>query len=150
MSQDPEFRLACPYFVPENRCDAELWPHRARLPLGDGYEGRCSAPGHEDARPTHEELKSACNLGNSSCARLPEGRALDSVRFYLKQDEGVSLTVSFSTERAHSPREYGLLQFDGTSGKFVATSAPLAVTRLALAFVKSHLERHPRTNAART
>jgi hypothetical protein len=150
MSQDPEFRLACPYFVPENRCDAELWPHRARLPLGDGYEGHCSAPGHEGALPTQEELKSACNLGNACCERLPADRALDSVRFYLKQDDGAALTVSFCTERAHSPREHGLLQFDAASGKFVATSAPLAVTRLALAFVKSHLERHPRTNAART
>src|SRR6185369_15982418 len=79
MSQDPEFRLACPYFVPENRCDAELWPHRARLPLGDGYEGHCSAPGHEGALPTQEELKSACNLGNACCERLPADRALDAV-----------------------------------------------------------------------
>jgi hypothetical protein len=150
MSSEPEFRLACPYFVPENRCDAELWPHRARLPLGDGYEGRCSAPGYEDERPTQEQLKSACNLGNACCGRLPEDRELDSVRFYLNQDDGAALTVSFSTERAHSPREHGVLQFDAASGKFVAASAPLVVTRLAQAFVKSHLERHPRANAART
>jgi hypothetical protein len=142
--------LACPYFVPENRCDAELWPHRARLPLGDGYDGHCSAPGHEDERPTQEQLKSACNLGNACCGRLPEDRALDSVRFYLKQDDGTVVTVSFCTERAHSPREHGVLQFDAASGKFVAASAPAVVTRLAQAFVKSHLERHPRANAART
>jgi hypothetical protein len=149
--------LACPFFVPEKRCDAELWPHRARLPLGDGYEGRCSAPGHEDARPSQEELKSACNLGNACCARLPEDRALDAVRFYLKQDDGATLTVSYCTERAHSPREHGMLQFDSASGKFVAASAkfvaasaPQLVTQLAQAFVKSHLERHPCSNAART
>ena len=140
--------LACPYFVPEKRCEQELWQHRARLPLGDGYSGRCSAPGHEDAKPTDEELKSACNLGNACCAKLPVDRALDSVRFYVKQDAGSELIVSYCTEREHRPCEHGVLQFDATSGTFVAAPAQPTVVRLAHAFVQSHLERHPRVKSA--
>lgn len=145
-----EFCLACPYFVPEKRCETELWTHRARLPLGDGYEGYCSAPGHENVKPSDEELKAACNLGNACCSRLPQDRALDSIRFHVRQDQGTALTVSFCTERDHRPREHGVLQFDAASGTFVAASAHPAVLRLAQAFVQSHLERHPRANSART
>jgi hypothetical protein len=141
--------LACPYFVPEKRCESELWQHRARLPLGDGYEGHCSAPGHEGAKPTDDELKSACNLGNACCSRLPADRALDSVRFYVSEDLGSALTLSYCTERDHRPREHGMLKFDAVSGTFVAASAQPPVVRLAQAFVKSHLARHPRANAAR-
>jgi hypothetical protein len=142
--------LACPYFIPEKRSESELWLHRARLPLGDGYEGRCSAPGHEDVKLTDEELRLACNLGNACCSRLPADRALDSIRFHVKQDLGSALMVQFCTEREHHPREHGLLQFDAASGTFVAPAAQAQVVRLAQAFVQSHLERHPRANSART
>jgi hypothetical protein len=142
--------LACPYFIPEKRCESELWQHRSRLPLGDGYEGHCSAPGHEDAKPTDEELKSACNLGNSCCSRLPADRALDSVRFHVAEDAGSALKIQFCTERDHRPKEYGLLQFDAVSCTFIAPTAQASILRLAQAFVQSHVERHPRANSART
>ena len=141
--------MACPYFIPEKRCETELWTHRTRLPLGDGYAGSCSAPGHEGATPSEEELKSACNLGNSRCCRLPEDRALDSVRFHVKFDEGTLLGLSYCTEREHHPREHGMLQFDAASGTFIAASTESAVLRLAQAFIQSHLQRHPRANSAR-
>jgi len=150
MSFHPESELACPYFVPEKRCESELWMHRARLPLGDGYDGRCSAPGHEDAKPTDEELKNSCNLGNACCSRLPADRVLDSIRFHVHDDQGSALTVSYCTERDHRPREHGVLQFDAASGTFVAAAAQPAVVRLAQTFVQSHLERHPRVKSART
>jgi hypothetical protein len=43
-----------------------------------------------------------------------------------------------------------MLKFDAVSGTFVAASAQPPVVRLAQAFVKSHLARHPRANAARS
>ena len=150
MFSHPESRLACPYFIPEKRSESELWQHRARLPLGDGYEGHCSVHGQENVKLTDEELKSACNLGNACCSRLPADRALDSVRFHVKQDSGSALLVQFCTERDHRPREHGLLQFDTSSGTFVASATQPAIVRLAQAFVQSHLERHPRANSART
>jgi hypothetical protein len=80
---------------------------------------------------------------------LPKDRAHDSVRFFVKDDRGNDLKVAYCTERDHLPREHGVLQFNSISGTFVAVSAPPAVQRLAEAFVKSHLERHPRASAAR-
>jgi hypothetical protein len=142
--------LACPYFIPVKRCESELWRHRARLPLGDGYEGRCGAPGYEAAAPTEDQLKTGCNLGNSRCSRLPEDRAHDSVRFHVRSDQGVQLTVSYCAERDHHPRASGLLQFDAASGNFVAATAEASLLRLAHAFVQSHFLKHPRTLSART
>lgn len=142
--------MACPYFIPERRCESELWQHRARLPLGDGFEGRCSAPGFEAAAPSEEQLKSACNLGNAHCARLPEDRATDSVRFHVAQDQGGELLVSYCTERAHKPGEHGVLRFDTAAGKFVSTTGNIALMPLAQAFVQSHFQKHPRSSTARS
>jgi hypothetical protein len=142
--------LACPYFIPEKRCETELWTHRARLPLGDGYEGRCSAPGFEAERPTEDDLKSGCNLGNACCSRLPKDRDADSVRFHVASDQGSALIVDFCTERDHRPREHGVLQFDATSGTFVEASSHAAVLRLAQAFLQSYMQRHPRAQAAKS
>ena len=147
--------MACPYFIPEKRCESELWTHRARLPLGDGYEGRCGAPGHEASRPSEAELKSACNLGNACCSRLPADRAADSVRFHVISDQGSAIAVDFCTERNHSPRAHGVLHFDAGSGTFVQASsaqasAEMAVLRLAQAFVESYMQRHPRAQRATT
>ncbi len=35
--------MACPYFIPAEVHEREFWPHRERLPLGDGFAGRCAA-----------------------------------------------------------------------------------------------------------
>ncbi len=141
--------MACPYFIPEQRCESELWTHRARLPLGDGYSGGCCAPGHDGVALTDEMLKSACNLGNARCERLPADRTMDSVRFYVKSDEGSKLTVQYCAEREHRPVGHGVLTWDAATRKF--TAAPeLPVERLAEAFVQSHLQKFPRSVAARS
>src|SRR4051794_20534601 len=98
--------MACPYFIPEKRCESELWQHRARLPLGDGYEGRCGVVGFEAERPAEEQLKTACNLGNALCPRLPADREHDAIRFYVAADEGRQLTIDYCTERDHHPRAH--------------------------------------------
>jgi hypothetical protein len=58
--------LACPYFIPTEVHERELWPHRERLPLGDGFAGRCGAHGGDqaaNARCDDETLRLHCNLG---------------------------------------------------------------------------------------
>jgi hypothetical protein len=57
-----ERRLACPYFNPLHPHPRDLWPHRHRLPLGDGFAGRCAARPAE-AVCEDETLRRYCNLG---------------------------------------------------------------------------------------
>jgi len=62
--------VACPFFMPEEQFVSD-WPFPQRLPLGAGWMGTCTAPGHEGRRPSDEELKSGCNLGYAkACSRL--------------------------------------------------------------------------------
>ncbi len=142
--------MACPYFIPGERCESELWTHRSRLPLGDGYSGHCCAPGHETAAIGEEQLKD-CNLGYARCERLPADRKADAVRFLVAKDENDRLEIQFATELAHHPASSGLLKYDATSGRFIATepTSDASVEKLGLAFVGSYLRRIPRQQAAK-
>jgi hypothetical protein len=74
--------VACPFFMPVEKLEDGNWLHASRLPLGCGWTGHCTAPGHENAAPSPEELRDFCNLGYAeNCGRLPRERAWDSVRF---------------------------------------------------------------------
>src|SRR3954465_3694980 len=55
--------LACPFFMPVAKLENGSWPHPARLPLGCGWTGHCTAPGHEQAVPSQDVVESFCNLG---------------------------------------------------------------------------------------
>ena len=72
--------MACPYFIPAEIHQGELWPHRERLPLGDGFSGRCGAqPPHGSC--DDENLRLHCNLGyadlgsEAACIFPPEARS---------------------------------------------------------------------------
>ncbi len=143
--------MACPYFIPGERSESELWTHRSRLPLGDGFAGCCGAPGHEGTVPADDQVKS-CNLGYTRCERLPEDRKADAVRFLLSSDEGELVAVQFAVERDHHPVSSGLLKFDVASGKFIEVPTgplALAIERLGIAFIGSYLQRKPRERAAK-
>lgn len=76
--------MACPYFMPVARLENGSWPHPARLPLGAGWCGHCTAPGHEGEAPPQDVLEAFCNLGYaSSCSWSPPERLWDSVRFAI-------------------------------------------------------------------
>src|SRR5208337_462683 len=108
--------VACPFFMPEQRFESD-WPFPQRLPLGAGWAGTCTAPGHDGAPPSEEELKSGCNLGYAkACSRLPAERHADAVRFALGEEHDRILRVQFAFEREHLPAGHGELLYDTVSG----------------------------------
>ena len=93
--------MACPYFMPTTKFENGKWPHRPRLPLGDGWRGLCTAPG-ADLAPSDEELREFCNLGYArNCKRLPDQRRFDAVRFSVARDRDARITIFFVCESDH-------------------------------------------------
>ena len=91
--------MACPYFIPAEPHERELWPHRYRLSLGDGFAGRCGA------RPAGHALRrrdSAPALQPRICcsARIcPPNREFDAVALLLAEFvrlRGVPRSCGFS------------------------------------------------------
>jgi hypothetical protein len=158
--------VACPFFMPIERLANGGWPHPARLPLGCGWSGQCTAPEHEGETPSEGELE-ACNLGYAaSCRRLPQQRAWDAVRFAMvaplevtpdatmpvgiRDREGRngdggdvkrSLQVRYVCERAHRPVEHGKLEFDAIESKWPRPHPDARVQRMAECFLASYLAR---------
>src|SRR5215470_1530910 len=94
--------------MPARRLQA-AWLHPARLPLAAGWEGTCTAPGHEGEIPESFE---ACNLGYAAeCPRLPRERSCDAVRFAVVQESESRALLIYVCEKDHRPAEYGNLEF---------------------------------------
>lgn len=118
--------MACPFFMPIEKLENGAWPHPARLPLGSGWSGHCTAPGHEGEAPEQETLEQGCNMGYAgSCSRLPHERSWDAVRFAVAAQHGVEITDSpgsrilqfvYVCERAHRPVERGRLSYEAGGG----------------------------------
>jgi hypothetical protein len=134
--------MACPFFMPRQQIENSLWPHPARLPLGNGWAGQCTAPGHEGASPTDEELKDGCNLGYArACPRLPSERHCDAVRFSLARDREDKLSVQFVCEIAHAPAEHGMLEFDAVAQRWSSLHPDERIQKMAECFLHSYLRR---------
>ncbi|MFI5087953.1 MAG: hypothetical protein ACHP7I_06125 [Terriglobales bacterium] len=134
--------MACPYFLPQERIANPPWPHPSRLPLGDAWTGHCTAPGHEGARPSDDELREGCNLGYArACPRLPRRRSSDAVRFSLARDRDRKLSVQFVCEIAHAPGEHGMLEFDAAAGRWSCSHADARIQKMAECYVNSYLHR---------
>ncbi len=133
--------MACPYFQPTQRCATPLWPHPPRLPLGDAWTGRCTAPGHEGAHPTDAELKDGCNLGYARCPRLPRQRSCDAVRFILVRDRDRKLAIQYVCEIAHAPGPHGMLEFDTGLGRWTVSHPDPRLQKLAECYLDSYLRR---------
>ena len=137
--------MACPYFIPAEPHPRELWPHRQRLPLGDGFAGGCAL------RPAvacceDETLRLHCNLGyaetgGAACVHLPADPEFDAVRFQLSGGKAGVVRVQFACERGHRPAWCGELRYDRAAKIWmVAPDARLAP--LAEAAVQAWMERH--------
>jgi hypothetical protein len=134
--------MACPYFLPQERIENPPWPHPSRLPLGDGWTGYCTAPGHEGARPSDDELREGCNLGYArACPRLPRQRSSDAVRFSLARDRDRKLSVQFVCEIAHAPGEHGMLEFDAAAGRWSSVHVDARIQKMAECYLESCLRR---------
>jgi hypothetical protein len=140
--------MACPFFMPIAKSENGSWLHVHRLPLGCGWSGQCTAPGHEGESPSQEELQEFCNLGYAgSCTRIPQERAWDSVRFGVKaiciegQKQSERIQLRFVCERDHRPVESGLLEFDAASGEWRQRHADARVQRMAECYLATYVEK---------
>src|SRR2546426_6683257 len=112
--------------MPIEKLENGAWQHPARLPLGCGWSGPCTAPGHEGEVPPLEAMEQFCNLGYArNCGWLPEKRSWDAVRFAVVAARGeikaatanglarsAMISLQYVCEREHRPAEHGRLEFD--------------------------------------
>lgn len=140
--------MACPYFIPTAPHERELWPHRHRLPLGDGFAGRCGACITE-ASCDDETLRSHCNLGYAQCVHLPSESEFDAVRFHVQNDTSAILRIQFACECAHRPALAGELRYDQSSMSWME-QPDSRIVRLAEAAVRAWIGRHVHSVAVKT
>jgi hypothetical protein len=147
--------VACPFFLPIEKLAKGIWLHAARLPLGCGWSGQCTAPGHEGESPSQEELGEFCNLGYAEgCERLPKERVWDSVRFMartISDGNGARgcIQVRYVCERGHRPSEHGVLEFDAAEERWLDRHRDGRVQRMAECFVESYMAKRSRQDIRR-
>ena len=148
--------MACPYFMPVARFEHGSWPHPARLPLGGGWCGHCTAHGHEGELPPQDVLEAFCNLGYaSSCTWSPPERVWDAVRFSVSapRDSAVRpdaknvaalparvLVLRYVCERDHRPVEDGDLEFDLAQSTWLRCHDDARIQKMAECFLESYLK----------
>lgn len=149
--------MACPFFMPIEKLENGAWLHASRLPLGCGWSGHCTAPGHENVVPSQEELQEFCNLGYARhCTRLPHERPWDSVRFAVRTvgtggNGNKRIQVRYICERGHRPAEHGFLEFDATDAHWAQRHPDRRVQRMAECFLAAYIEgrkNHPAPQSA--
>jgi hypothetical protein len=147
--------MTCPYFMPVAKLEDGNWPHPARLPLGSGWSGHCTAPGHEGEAPAQGVLEAFCNLGYaSSCGWAPQERLFDAVRFAFAvsapdpsaknkpRDAAASvLLLRYVCERDHRPVEHGDLEFDLTAAAWQRRHNNPCIQKMAECFLESYLKK---------
>ncbi len=137
--------VACPFFMPGERFEAIPLPHRARLPLGDGWKGLCTAPGHENSVPDDRELTDFCNLGYAKCCpHLPQDRAADAIRFSVARDREGSVLLFYICEADHRPGEHGTVEYDCASRGWRSQHRDARIQRMAECYLEVYLQRRHR------
>ncbi len=143
--------------MPVEKFENGTWPHPARLPLGGGWSGHCTAPCHEGEIPPQHILEAFCNLGYaSSCSWAPPERAWDAVRFAVSvpsdserregsKTSGVDgqariLRLRYVCERNHLPVEHGDLEFDLTRSEWLRRHADARLQKMAECFLDSYMK----------
>src|SRR5687768_3525840 len=100
--------MACPFFDPEARANADWGP--GRYPLGAPHTGTCRAVAAQPALPSSLVLRKYCNFGyaREHCSHFPGNGAPDAVRFGIAGDGGGIIRVHYVVERDHHPFSYAL------------------------------------------
>jgi hypothetical protein len=155
---DSRIDLVCPYFMPLEKFENGSWPHPARLPLGAGWRGHCTAPGYEEKLPPQDILEAFCNLGYASgCAWAPAERAWDAVRFAVtapsakakpKDNEEPAadgsrsvIRLHYVCERDHRPVTDGQLEFDVAQAVWLRRHDDPRVQKMAECFLEAQLKK---------
>ena len=155
--------MACPYFMPVAKLENGSWPHPARLPLGCGWSGHCTAPGHEEAVPSQDVLQTFCNLGYaSSCDWAPEERRWDAVRFAVAAPAKSSpeldpiaaksappsenapariLRLTYVYEQSNRPAGQGELEFDLATTTWLRRHEDARIQKMAECFLETYLSK---------
>jgi hypothetical protein len=134
--------LACPFFMPTRRSEDAAWLHPSRLPLGAGWGGHCTAPGHEGTIPEPQRLHEECNLGYaSSCPHLPQGRAWDAIRFTVSREHESRIWLGYVCERGHLPAEHGNLEYRVQEAQWTSLHPDPRIQKMAECFLESWLRR---------
>lgn len=146
--------MACPYFMPLTKLENGNWPHPARLPLGSGWNGHCTAPGHDGEAPSTDVLQSFCNLGYAAgCAWAPPERECDAVRFAVSapadfggRDKNAEvpariLRLTYVCERDHRPVTHGELHFDLSQSAWLRLHEDARIQKMAECFLESYLKK---------
>jgi len=133
--------VACPFFMPDERLDGD-WPFPQRLPLGAGWKGRCTAVADGEVRPSEHELKTTCNLGYAKgCARLPQERQADAVRFAKGDERDGLLHIRFAYERDYLPAGHGELIYETATRCWQTPHASACLVRMAECYIESQVAR---------
>lgn len=143
--------------MPLEKFENGSWPHSARLPLGAGWRGHCTAPGHEGNIPEQHVLEAFCNLGYASkCSWAPPDRTWDAVRFAvcappdsstrLGSDASADLPLRvlrlrYVCEKNHLPVEHGDLEFDLSQAAWLRCHDDARVQKMAECFLDSYLKK---------
>lgn len=142
--------------MPVAKLENGSWPHPARLPLGCGWSGHCTAPGHEDAIPSQDVLQAFCNLGYAgSCGWAPAERGWDAVRFAVvsparsarEQDPNPSehaarvLRLTFVYEQNNRPAGQGELEFDLSTTTWLRRHEDARIQKMAECFLEVYLKK---------
>jgi hypothetical protein len=146
--------MSCPYFIPTEILAGSQWPHRARLPLGEGFAGECCAA-ESHVTPAEDDLRDFCNLGYAlhyerKCSRCPESREWDAIRVGVVGEDGTTVRLDYSCERDFAPVEHGVLIYDRTAAHWTSTHADPRVQLKAEAYLRVWMERHPLRATAAT
>lgn len=127
--------------MPEQKLNG-AWLHPSRLPLGAGWDGHCSAPGHEGARPSEHDLHEFCNLGYATkCPRLPSPRDCDAVRFSVARDQGSRLLLWFVCETGHRPATHGTVEYDVDRDQWSSSHSDPRIHKMLQCYVQAYLQR---------
>jgi len=138
--------------MPVAKFENGSWPHPARLPLGGGWRGHCTAPGHEGELPSESTQERFCNLGYAStCGWSPTDRVWDAVRFAVcapsRRDEssdaaalGRTLHLRYVCEKDHRPVESGDLEFDLLRAAWQNRHDDPRLQKMAECFLDSYLK----------
>jgi hypothetical protein len=136
--------VACPFFMPEQRLNGD-WPFPQRLPLAAGWSGTCTAVPGSEVRPNEHELTTSCNMGYArQCARLPQQRPADAVRFAKGEEHDGLIHIRFAYERDYLPAGHGELIYETATHQWQTAHDNACLLRMAECYINARLLQNER------